>query len=379
MKKVRSLLVLALVAVLLVTGCTRDPENQPVRIPVGIVVSLTGNFSPYGIIQKKGLMMAFDELNSLSDSSGFVFDPTYMDDSSSPDSCLRVYRDLIENKMVMAIIGPTSSNCAFAADTVAQRLGVPVIGISNTVPGITEMGNFIFRNSLPESAVIPNTVSETHLKMGYSRAAVIFGDDDPYTLGTYSVFRSALEGTPDVRIVATEVVKKGDIRFDDQLLRVKAAAPDLIVIAALVNEASKLMVQARQAGIPDNVRFLGGNSFNTSQLWQQAGTAAEGALCGTAWIASNPTPGSDEFVTGYVSRYGSEPDQFAAQAYASMQILADAAARGKKPDRSSLRDALALTTNLQTILGVFSFDANRNPVHEPVVQELVNGRFVLLN
>jgi branched-chain amino acid transport system substrate-binding protein len=137
------------------------------------------------------------------------------------------------------------------------------------------------------------------------------------------------------------------------------------------------MVQARQLGIPASVRFIGGNSFNTSQLWLQAGNAAEGAICGTAWINSENTFGNAQFVTDYMNQYGSKPDQFGAQAYASIYIIADAIKRTNPLNSEALRNSLDNTKNLQTILGTFSFDTSRNPVHSPVVQELSNGEFIL--
>jgi branched-chain amino acid transport system substrate-binding protein len=361
-------------------GCRKnepEPLKPLIEIPVGLAVSLSGNFSPYGIIQKNGFELAVIELNNGPYIPGIRLVPFIMDDQSSPDTCRKIFRDLIFKKKVWAIIGPTSSNSAFTADTVAQNNKVVVMGISNTVPGITEMGNYIFRNSLPESAVIPNTILVTHKKLGFSKVAIVYGNDDPYTIGAYDAFKSSIESTSGVSIVTTEIIHKGDTVFTDLLARVKASNPDAIVLAALVNEASRLMVQARLLGIPKNVRFIGGNSFNTSKLWKQAGLAAQGAICGSAWIHSDDTPGNAQFVTSYTRLFTVNPDQFAAQAYSSLFIIADAISRTNPLNSESLRNSLANTKNLTTILGIFSFDTNRDPIHPPVVQELVDGQFVL--
>jgi len=187
-----------------------------------------------------------------------------------------------------------------------------------------------------------------------------------------------LESTSGITIVTTESVKKGNTDFTDLLTRVKAQDPEVIVLAALVNEAAGLMVQARSVGIPDSVRFIGGNSFNTSRLWQLAGKAAEGSICGTAWIFSIDTPGNSAFVANYTNRYGVKPDQFAAQAYAAVYIFADALKRSASLTREAFRNSLAATENLATVLGSFSFDSNRDPVHPPVIQELIDGEFVIL-
>jgi len=353
------------------------PVNPTTEVPVGLVLSLTGSFGPYGNIQQNGALLAISEINSGLYIPNVRLKAWFQDDKSNPDTCRKVFRSLINENKVMCIIGPTSSNSAFQADTIAQNNQVIVLGISNTVPGITEMGNYIFRNSLPESGVIPNTVSVTHAKLGYSRIAIIYGNDDAYTIGAYEIFKTALESTAGISIVQTETVKKGDTLFTDQLTRVKASNPDAIIITALVNEASKLMIQARQMDIPDTVRFIGGNNFNTSRLAQLAGSAAEGAICGAAWIESEDTPGNAAFVLHYQQLFGTTPDQFAAQAYTGIYLIANAISRASSITPEGLRKALAQTSQYPTILGDFSFDQNRDPVHPPVVQVLSGGKFEL--
>ncbi|HPS50064.1 MAG TPA: hypothetical protein PK892_05145, partial [Bacteroidales bacterium] len=58
-------------------------------------------------------------------------------------------------------------------------------------------------------------------------------------------------------------------------------------------------------------------------------------------------------------------------------ILADALKRSGQINSTDFRNALAATVNLPTVLGMFSFDGNRDPVHPPVVQELIDGEFVV--
>ena len=72
-----------------------------------------------------------------------------------------------------AILGHTLSNSAKVADPVAQEKKVVVQGVSNTADGIVEMGNFVFRDSLPEVAVIPNTIKTTKDKLGHTKLTVM--------------------------------------------------------------------------------------------------------------------------------------------------------------------------------------------------------------
>jgi len=107
------------------------------------------------------------------------------------------------------------------------------------------------------------------------------------------------------------------------------------------------------------------------------GSAAEGAISGAAWFISDDTPGNADFVKAYRDQYGADPDQFAAQAYTGVYLLATAMKNANSSDPRAIRDALAQLKDVPTVLGSFSFDPSRNPVHPPVVQIVQDGKFTL--
>ena len=251
-----------------------------------------------------------------------------------------------------------------------------MLGVSNTADGIVEMGNFVFRDSLPESAVIPNTIKVTKDKLKYSKVALMYGDDDAFTKAGYDVFAQALKDN-GVQVLSTDTFKKGDTDYSAQLTKIKGLNPEALVVSALAEEAAGIMTQARQLGIPDSVRVIGGNGFNSSQLSKLAGPAAEGAISGAAWFISGDAPGNQEFVKAYRAKYNSDPDQFAAQAYAGVYLLANGLKTAGASDSKSLRDGLAKLRNVDTVLGKFSFSENRDAIHTPVVQVIKGGKFEL--
>lgn len=361
-----------------ILGATSASAQAPLKgdIPIGAAWSLTGDAAVYGPSQKNAAILAVEEINK----SGMLGDAkiklTTEDDRSTKEGTITAFENLIKKDHVLAILGPTLSNSAKAADPIAQASKVIVIGVSNTAAGIVEIGDFIFRDSLPESVVQPNTVKATMDKLGYKKVAVMYGDDDVFTKSGYDVFSKELKAK-DIQVLTTETFKKKDTDFSAQLTKIKGLKPDQIIVSALAEEAAGIMSQARQLGIPLSVHFIGGNGFNSPKLAQLAGPAAEGAISGAAWFIGNDTPGNKAFVEAYKARYGSDPDQFAAQAYAAMYILAHAIKAAGKLDSQAIRDALAKTKDLKTVLGTFSFDAQRNPVHPPIVQIIKDGKFVL--
>jgi branched-chain amino acid transport system substrate-binding protein len=340
------------------------------------VWSLTGAGAVYGTVQKNAAELAVGEINRAQTLGSATLKLITEDDRSTREGGIAAFEKLVNRDRVVAILGPTLSNTARATNPIAQDKGVLVLGVSNTADGIVEIGDMVFRNSLPESAVQPNTIKVTREKLNFGRVAVLYGDDDAFTKAGYDVFLEALNGA-GVQILTTETFKKGDTDFSAQLTKIRGLNPDAIVLSALAEEAAGIMAQARQLGIAATVPFIGGNGLNSPKLAELAGAAANGAISGAAWYIGNDAPGNTAFVKAYRDKYGSDPDQFAAQAYAGVHLLAAAMKNANSSSSRSVRDAMAKLENVPTVLGTFSFDATRNPVHRPIVQIVRDGKFTL--
>ncbi|MCA9950450.1 MAG: ABC transporter substrate-binding protein [Anaerolineales bacterium] len=351
------------------------PSVEAEVIKVGAAHALSGPIALYGEPISQGIQLAVAQMNAQNYlGEGKQIEVVYEDTAGDKEQAISVFEKLINQDGVVAILGPTLSNSAFAADPIAQEAGVPVIGSSNTASGITEMGDFVFRTSLPESAVIPNTLQVVADARGMQDVAVMYGNDDQFTQSGYEVFASSLENL-GTNVVTTETFAKGDADFNAQLTKIKSLAPQAIIASALAEEAANIMSQARQQGI--EAYFIGGNGFNSPKLAEIAGDAAEGAISGAAWFIGNPTPENQTFVEAYRAEFGTDPDQFAAQAYTAAWVLGEAIKSANSTDPAAIRDALTAIQNLPTPLGEFSFDANRDPLHTPVVLIVKDGQFAL--
>jgi branched-chain amino acid transport system substrate-binding protein len=344
---------------------------------IGFAFSMTGGAAAYGATQKNGAQLAVEEINAAAGDHGIKIVAIFDDDASTPQQGLNVFKKFINADRVSAIIGPTLSNTAQVTDRAAQQAGVPVLGVSNTAAGITAIGNYIFRDSLTEAVVIPNTIRVAKAKLKIAKVALLYGNDDAFTKSGYVAFKKALQDN-GIKILSEQTFAKGDRDFSPQLTQIKSQNPDAIVCSALVEEASGIVSQARQLGIPKTVRIIGGNGFNSPALIKNAGEAAEGVLVGAAWNASAPTKVNQQFVKNFTDKYGNPPDQFAAQAFAGVHIVYDAIKSAGNPDNhKAIRVGLTKIKNLDTVLGKFSFTPQRDANHSPVVQEVKDGRFVV--
>jgi branched-chain amino acid transport system substrate-binding protein len=349
----------------------RAAAAAPVKI--GAALSMTGPAAAYGAMQKAGIQAAVDEL----DKAGAVkLEAVFEDDASTKEQGLAVYQRLISRDRVSAIIGPTLSNTAYATDPLAQSGKVPVVAVSNTAPkGITDIGDFIWRVSLTEGQVIPGALKRLQQKLGFKKAAVLYGNDDAFTQAGYNVMKDALEKL-GIQTIGTQTFAKPDRDYNAQLTSLLSQKPEILVVSALVENASGIVTQARQLGWQGPI--FGGNGFNSPALIKNAGPAAEGVYVGTSWDRTSAAPANRQFLAVMKAR-GVDPDQFAAQAYTGVLVIAEAVKlSGGKGGREDIKAGFAKVKDLPTPLGSFSFLPNRDGSHEPALQQVKDGKFQIV-
>ena len=124
--------------------------------------------------------------------------------------------------------------------------------------------------------------------------------------------------------------------------------------------------------------IIGGNGFNNPRLMADAGDAAEGVVVGAAWNSSSDNPENPAFLEDFEAKFGTQPDQFAAQAYAGLLLVDQAVRANCSAERDEIKEALGELEGVPTVLGEFSIDENRDAVHPAVVQVVQDGAFAVL-
>ncbi len=339
-------------------------------VPVAAALSLTGAAASYGESQQNGLDLAAEQLE---DKEGVSYELTVEDDGTDPRQGITLFEDFVESASV--IIGPTLSNGAFQAQPIAQESEVPVLAVSNTADGITAQGDYIFRDSLTEVQVIPQTVAQAKEAYGLTSVVVMYSNDDAFTESGYDVFASALEDE-GIETLDTLVFSKDDTDFRSLLTEAKKTDPDAIVVSGLIEAAIPLVTQARELGI--DVPIIGGNGFNNPKLMSDAGDAAEGVVVGAAWNSASDNPENTDFLTAYEEKYDAQPDQFAAQSYTGLMLIDQAVRANCSGEPADIQQGLADISEVPTVLGTLSINSDRDAEHEAVVQVVKDGTFTVL-
>lgn len=379
-KLATSLLAIALAASIPVGAYAAD-------IKLGVAEALSGGAAQYGISIRNGFQLAAGEINAAGGVHGDKLQLIIEDEQGKKEDAINVFKKLIFQDKVLMIFGPTLSNSALAADPIAQAAKTVVFGTSNTADGITSIGNYVFRNSVTEADVLPETLRVAVKKAGIKKVAVMYGNDDVFTKSGYDNFKKALEDA-HIPVTTTETFAKGDVDFKAQLTKIKATHPDAIVLSALMAEGAPIMVQARQLGI--TVPFIGGNGMNSVKIFDLAKGASDDLYVGSPWSASNDSPQNVAFIKAFEAKFKTAPDQFAAQSYDAMHILVQALDKIKltgdlAADRSALRDALP-NVKWTGATGAFQFHRATDKAGKPagydaqqtaIVSVTRGGKFVI--
>jgi branched-chain amino acid transport system substrate-binding protein len=358
----------------LIGAAAAQESKEPIKL--GAIEVLTGPNNRYGVPAQRAFDLAVGEINK----SGGVLGGrpiaiAYEDSAGNKDQAMNAARKLVGRDKVPLLLGPTLSNEMFAVGPVVNDRKIPIIGTSTTASGITAIGPWVFRTAMPESDVIPVTLKTAKNKLGLKKVVVMYANDDAFTKSAYDVMKDSLAKL-GIETLATETFSGKDTDFTAQLTKAKNLNPDAIVVSGHVDAASGIILQGRQLGIGKNVRFIGGNGFNSPKLAEIAGEAADGTLVGSPWFLTKKDEVNQKFVKAYKEKYGDDPDQFAAQAYDTMYLVAKAinAAGGTEPEK--LREALQKAKN-DGVMGPFSFTEGRDPADASgvVVLEMQGGKF----
>lgn len=346
-------IVIALALVL----CAVQPalaDKVAAPIPIGVAVAQTSNVALFGQEQVNGAKLAEERLNAAGGVNGTKIALVFQDTTGDEAGAVNAFQNLLNRDKVVAIIGPTLSQQAFAANPIADRAKTPVVGPSNTAKGIPEIGEFVGRISAPMTQVAPNSLKQAmKIKPDLKRVAVLYAQNDAFSSSETTTFQDAVKEL-GLETVTVQKFQTTDTDFTTQVTAVLGANADLVVISGLAADSGNLVKQLRQLGYKGLI--VGGNGLNSPNMFPVCG-----ALCNDVLVAQAYSPGAvdknpvnKDFAAAFEAAYKKGPAQFSAQAYAAVQVVVEALAKIEKESGKKIADfeladlRVALNKSLRT-------------------------------
>jgi branched-chain amino acid transport system substrate-binding protein len=347
---------------------------------IGVHVPLSGDVAADGIAVRNAVQLAIDQTNEAGGVDGVELAAKAYDTRDHVEDSQRgaaAATRMAGDPRTIAAVGPYTSPVALQTIPITNRAGLLECSPSNSNAGLTkpEHGALELRAAYPKRInyvrLSPSVDVLTRALAAFAthdlsaESALVIGDGDyfgPELGGPFAKEFTALGGRVERSTLADATPDAALL-----LLRRVATRPDVVVFAGSTDSGAPVVRRAMSASGLGSTPFLSwdtildGSGAAPDSYLQRTGGAAAGTYAGNTSIA----PPRADFVSAYRAAFGEEPTQYAAAAYACMQvILASLEAIAEDgPDAGELRESLrayAVDPNhrYETVLGTAGFDAN---------------------
>lgn len=341
-------------------------------IKIGYNLELSGAVAAYGQAEKNGAELALEEINKAGGVDGKKLESVSKDNKSDNTEAASLATNLATEQKVAAIVGPATSGAVAAATPNVTNAGVPLVTPSGTADTLTvsadgKVNEMVFRSTFQDSfqGQVLAQYADDNLK---AKKVVLYYDaSSDYAKGIADKFKETFSG----EIVVEETFQAKDTDFQAALTKIKGQDFDAIVMPGYYTETGLITKQAREMGIDKPI--LGPDGFADAKFIESAGKANTNNVFYVSGYSTKVSLSdkSTKFVDAYKSKYGEEPNMFAALAYDSVYMIAEASKDAKTS--KDIATNLASLKDFDGVTGKMTIDENHNPVKSAIMIGLENG------
>lgn len=337
-------------ALLFAFGAAPCYAKEPYK--VGAVLSITGGASFLGEPEKNTLLLVQDQINKSAEKiNGHPLELVIEDSQTDPQKAVIATKRLLEDKDIVAVIGPSTTPETMAVIPFMTEAKTPLVscaaGSSITQP--VEQRYWIFKTPQYDYSAVEAIY--TYLKTKNIKSIGILSVTDGYG----DSGRKALKDKAaqyGITIVADETYGPKDSDMTTQLTKIKSAKAEAVVNWS--TGQSQIVVTRNWHDLKMGVPLLQSHGWGSKKNIEKAGKAAEGVIAplGRLVVWDKISPKSavlkkqqellKKFSKEYEDRYQGEPGTFGGHAYDAVMMIVEALKK-VGPDKKKVRDYIETT------------------------------------
>ncbi len=358
------------------------------QVKIGVITSATGPTSFVGVPQKNSMALLPKRVGDT------TIEYIYLDDASDSTQSVTNAKKLIAEQKIDALIGPSGSPNAMGVIEFVAEAKTPMlapVGTPAVVLPMDDRKRWVFKTTQNDD-IIADALIDHMTKSGVKTLGFI-GYNDPYGESWHKTIVPMLQKA-GIQLVATERYNRLDTSVTGQVLRLRAAAPDAVLVAGVAAGAALPHMQLVDVGYAGKIYQTHGAA--TDDFIRIGGRKIEGAIMAAGLLlvldqVSDGVPSKRmavEYVAGYEKLYGAKPATFGANVYDAglllQRAIPEALLKGRPgtPEfRAALRDALEGTRELVATQGVYNMtpaDHSGFDRRGRVLLTIKDGKWVLL-
>lgn len=343
-------------AALLVLAADPARADQP-PIVIGAILSVSGPSALLGEPQANALRLAEKEINAHGGIDGRQVHFDIVDDEGKPDVAAQLATAMVQRN-VGAILFGTRLAPAFAAARAVAGSGVLAISLAPTssVPGARSLNTaHIFEAALRNEVEADFLVSTTRDRFHAKTIALLRDENQFGGIGEQVLVPAAKR--LGVTIVADETYDGNATDFTPQLLKIRGAKPDAVILWGTSQAPALATRQARSLGL--TAPIVGSSAILTEAFLKITGPVHD-VFSDTEMNALHVSgPEQPAFIRAYTAAYNGRPNGFGGFAWDAAGIVRYAYAQAKgKTDGASLSAALESSPAFHGACGTYHFSAS---------------------
>ncbi|HSB71184.1 MAG TPA: ABC transporter substrate-binding protein [Candidatus Methylomirabilis sp.] len=335
------LLSVSLAASQIALAQSRDP------VKIGLAAAVSGGSAASGEAIKRGLTIAMDEINAKGGVlGGRKLELVIRDDEGNPAKGVTIARELVEREKVVAVFGGLHTTVALAQVPVWQELKHPYMGAWAAGTEIAQNGqkpNYVFRVS----------ANDDYADKFLTRyATAVLKKNKPGLLLENTAWGQSNEagltkwlGQKGIKPVGIEKFNWGDPDMSPQLLRLKSAGADHIIMVANAPEGAQVVKSRAKIGW--DIPMVAHWGISGGRFAELTGDLSDGVVfLQTYSFFGKQNERGQAVLKALKEKYGVKgPEDViapvgTANAYDGMQLVALAIEQAGSTEGSKVRDAL---------------------------------------
>ncbi|MDO8477939.1 MAG: ABC transporter substrate-binding protein [Candidatus Rokubacteria bacterium] len=345
MRRVSGLLSIVLAVALSAVGPALAQSKEPVKI--GLSAAVSGGSAASGEAIKRGLLIAIDEINAKGGVlGGRKLELVIRDDEGNPQKGVTIARELVEREKVAAIFGGLHTTVALAQVPVWQELKTPYMGAWAAGTNITRNGqtpNYVFRVSANDDYV-DRFLSRYAIEVLKKSKPGLLLENTPWGQSNEAGLTKWF-GEKGIKAVGVERFNWNDPDMSPQLLRLKSAGADHIVLVANAPEGAQVLRSKAKLGW--DTAMISHWGISGGRFAELTGDLSEGVTFLQTYTFSGKQSDRGQYVLKMLrEKYGvKEPGDViapvgTANAYDGLHLVALAIDQAGSTDGPKVRDAL---------------------------------------
>ncbi len=380
--------ILALLVLVLLFGCTAKPESketapetkEPVKVEkpveqpkaemqkivIGSILPLTGDAGDLGKGTKEAAEMAVEEINKDWAKDNMQLEIIFEDGQCNPKEATTAATKLANFDKVKVVLGALCSGETLSAAPIFEKAKIAAMSPCSSNPKVRDAGDYIFRDYPSDAFLGVATATYVYNDLGYKKVGILFSQSD-WGTALKDVFVGKFKELGG-EVVAVEGIEDNTTDVKTQLTKIKAAKPDFVYLPLYAGAGAITLKQMKELGIDSPV--VGGDAMYDDQVVKNAGDSSEG-FESVIGYAKAPQEWQDK----YKAKYGHDVRVCAANGYDAAKILAQAI-KEVGYDGTKVKDYIYALKDYQGVSGVINFDDHGDLVESKyAVMKVKNGKF----